>query len=281
MIETVTVDQAISKGKKTIIFPGLLLFFGSIIGSVVLVAQLDLTPWYIAGGFVFGLVAMYFYWNTQITKWRIWAFENVRNVHELKRKAIESKLIGEDNSRSERNEIRSREQKQKLKQLEKKFLEKDVYRDDFDVPKEMIIYFSQPKTLLMLMLGLIILGVVIYPFVTGGEKGYLLLIPFAFGSFMVFSAIKDLVAKEPQLILNASGVKFYRKDLMEWKDIANDIVEPRKEADYIRHYLVLDYKDRSVEMSVQGLGVKHNKIENLLRVYRVRYERNHPDFSAR
>lgn len=275
MRAVVTVDEAIAKGKKTIIYPALAMFLGSIIGSIILVAQLELTPWYIGGGFALGFILMYFYWNTAITKWRIWAFENVRNVHELKRKAIESKLISEDGTRSERNEIRSHEQRQKLKQLEKKFQQNDVYRDDFNVAKETIIKHSLPNNLLMLAFGLFLVGVTSYTFVTG-EKSYYMLVPFAIGGFVVYTTSKDLTAKEPQIILNSNGIKLYKKSLMEWKYVAHENIEARNEGKYIRYYLVLDYKKERVEMNVGSLDMKHNKIENLLRVYRVRYEKNNP-----
>jgi hypothetical protein len=49
-----------------------------------------------------------------ITKWRVWAFENVRNVHELKKRAIQEKLISADSSIFEKTEIRTERQEIKV-----------------------------------------------------------------------------------------------------------------------------------------------------------------------
>jgi hypothetical protein len=48
-----------------------------------------------------------------ITKWRLWAFENVRNVHELKERAVQAKLIWPDHSIFEKMEIRSASDKER------------------------------------------------------------------------------------------------------------------------------------------------------------------------
>jgi hypothetical protein len=70
--------------------------------------------------FLFEFVFAWLIWLFMITKWRIWAFQNVRNVHELKKRAIIEILIWEVGNFFEKTEIRSNHDKIKLKQLEVK-----------------------------------------------------------------------------------------------------------------------------------------------------------------
>lgn len=44
--------------------------------------------WGVGIVFLFGFVLGWLVWSFMITQWRIWAFGNGRNVHELKKRAI-------------------------------------------------------------------------------------------------------------------------------------------------------------------------------------------------
>jgi len=59
-------------------------------------------------------------WSLMITKWRIWAFSNVRNVRELKKRAIDERLIWPDYSVFEKTEIRSKSEQKTIQKLEEK-----------------------------------------------------------------------------------------------------------------------------------------------------------------
>lgn len=152
MFETVTVDEALSKGRKSINTPVLIIMFGLIVLSVYLVTALHISGWFAAVGILFAFVIAWLYWSFAITKWRLWAFENVRNVHELKNRAVKEKLIWPDGSFWERTEIRSADEKQRLLNLQGKFNSPDIFNDDHAVTNETVVYYSKIKGLLQAIL---------------------------------------------------------------------------------------------------------------------------------
>ena len=105
MREQISVDKAINRGHLIVNVP----VFVSIIGCPALALYLsrqNLIPdWGIGIAFLIGFVLAWLIWSFMITKWRIWAFENVRNVHELKKRAIQEKLIWNEGNIFEKTEI--------------------------------------------------------------------------------------------------------------------------------------------------------------------------------
>lgn len=138
MNETVTVDEAISKGHRMVNYPVMVIVFGTI-GITLYLGSQKLIP--VCGfllGFILTFVFAWLWWSFMITKWRLWAFDNVRNVHELKKRAIQEKLIWSNNSFFEKTEIRTVTDKDKLNTLSNKFNQEDVFLDDLTIANETI-----------------------------------------------------------------------------------------------------------------------------------------------
>jgi hypothetical protein len=57
-------------------------------------------------------------WSIQVPKWRLWSYERVENVQELKARAVAAQLIWRDSSIFTRTEIASRETWARIRQLE-------------------------------------------------------------------------------------------------------------------------------------------------------------------
>ena len=126
MRQEVSVDKAIKRGHLIVNVPVMITLIGCPALALYLSKQNLIPGWGIAVGFVIGFLFAWLIWSYMITKWRVWAFENVRNVHELKKRAIQEKLIWADGNIFEKTEIRNWEDKQKLKKLERKFEKEDV-----------------------------------------------------------------------------------------------------------------------------------------------------------
>jgi hypothetical protein len=110
----ITVDRAIKRGQRIMNIPVFILLMGTMCGGFYLIAIKILPTWMIPV-FIFGsAIPAWIYWSFAITKWRIWAFSNVDNVHELKQQAIESSLIWPDGSFFEKTEIRTKKERQLL-----------------------------------------------------------------------------------------------------------------------------------------------------------------------
>jgi hypothetical protein len=231
--------------------------------------------WFIALGFIIAFVFTWLYWSFAITYWRIWAFENVRNVHELKRKAMQNKLFKEDGSFSQKTEIRSEVQKQKLKELEKKFLVEDVYYDDVALPKETLIRFSKAGIVFGFIFGTVFILGSLYVYMLD-RTNYICFLPMVLGAYFLFLSIKKITFKEPLITVNALGIKLVKTDLMSWQHITNDFVDMRRSGKYVHHYLSFDYEGQHQEIRIDDLDTNMEKLEHLLRVYSVRYEKNSP-----
>lgn len=98
MNKGVTVDEAISKGHRMVNYPVFIIIIGVIGLTIYLVLQKIIPTWCFPVGFILAFGFAWLMWSIMITKWRLWAFDNVRNVHELKKRAIQEKLIWADNS---------------------------------------------------------------------------------------------------------------------------------------------------------------------------------------
>lgn len=105
MTEFVSVDEAISKGHKVVNFPVMAINAGVVALTVYLGVQKLIPIWGYFIGLILGFVLSWLWWSFKIAKWRVWAFENVRNVHELKKRAIQERLIWPDGHFFEKTEI--------------------------------------------------------------------------------------------------------------------------------------------------------------------------------
>jgi hypothetical protein len=270
MSQNVSVEQALRRGRWQLKYLPMIVTFGCIGGGFFLSDQNIFDGWIIPVGFLVGFSMGWLVWSYFVMEWKIWAYENVRNIHELQRKAVDEKLIWANGSWFEKTEFKNYEQKQKLKQLDKKFLEKDIFKDDISVPKETIIYYSRITilVLLILFLGVSFLGTYLLI-----EKEYFGLILLIFGLFLSFNQIKKLKDKAPQIILNDKGIKLKNENLIPWSKIYNDRVFSQSNGKSSTNYVA--FNDEKIV--IDELSIKFNELENLLHVYRVRYENNNPN----
>jgi len=275
MFETITVTEAIDRGRRMINYPVRIIRFTVIIGSIFVVIFFSLPGWLVPVGILAGFIASWFYWSIVITKWRIWAFENVRNVHELKQRAIKEKLMWKDGSFFEKTEIRTADDKEKLQSLEGKFLQNDVFVDDSSVPDETVVYYSKTKNFFQMGIMLIAMGGGIYLLAVSASylAGGLLT---AFGAFFSFKEYRQATNTSPQIILNSKGVETISTPFYEWKDIANDEAVARQTGKTTTHYFNYNYPNGSEQLKIDDYEIGQRELDNLLGVYRGRYnEKGH------
>ena len=85
MNEIVTVDEAIAKGHRMVNYPVFVIMIGISGLTLYLGSQNFIPEWCIPVGFILSFGLAWLWWSIMITRWRLWAFDNVRNVHELKK----------------------------------------------------------------------------------------------------------------------------------------------------------------------------------------------------
>ena len=271
MNENVTVDQAISRGIWLIKYPIFFIFiFLIFIESFYFKGTLNKTLETIIT-ILIGILTSWFYWSFTITKWRIWAYSNVRNVHELKTKALKCGLIFKEEGLLEKTEIRSFADNETFKQLEKKFLEKDIYQDDSTVPNEFIIYNSTLKSVLSLILYAFFIFIGIYYYITSTQSGVFIFfaILFCLFSYLEFNTLMD---KSPQIKINEIGISIKDEKMINWSEINSAIVYSKWSGKSFDRLFSLNGRD----ISIKEYAITRSKLGHFLKVYRARNEKNIP-----
>lgn len=255
----VTVNEAISKGKLKLVHLPTIIIVGVISIGLVLYFFKVVPEWSILITFILGFVFGWLTWSYFVNKWKIWAYENVQNVHELKRKAIEEKLIWKSGSWFEKTEFKSSEQKTKLKSLEKKFRNKDIYTDDNTVPIVTKIYYSISTSIINVLIYMLSFGFIAYYVF---ENIWIKIIVVGVGILFTYNHFKKIIDRKPQLIINNLGIQLKDKKIIPWNKINKDRVLP--------NYLIFN----NTEIEIEYFDIKNGELENLLHVYRVRFENN-------
>lgn len=272
---TATVKEAIDKGRKMLIYPTIGLISVSFLFGLFLATYMKMEGWIYFVTTIAGFVSAWLYWSYYVTRWRIWAFSNVRNVHELQRKAIENSLIWKEGSWFEKTEIRTEEDKRQWEYLKRKFNEPDVYHDDVSVPKETAVFYSKQHLYGEIFISLCIGGLSLFLILSDKVDfiGWILVLIFI---YLFFMNIKKLMDTSPQLILNAEGVTI-KKQFYAWDIIRNERVVMEKSGKATVHNLYLYHSNKEVVLLLQGLTKKPDEVEELLHVYRTRFNNLHSE----
>lgn len=273
MFETVTVEQAIAKGQRMVNYPIFAIVGGMLVLTSYLISQKLIPVW----GFLLSIVIAFgfswLWWSFMITKWRIWAFENVRNVHELKKRAIREKLIWKDGHFFEKTEIRSSRDKAKWDWLQEKFKREDVFQDDLTVANETTVYYSRSKGLFGMAMMLVPLGVGIY-LVISSDNYVLGIVVAAIGAFVSFRSFKVASDKQPQIIISYKGIETISTGFYSWDEIMNEEVSSEGSGSDTRYYLKYDHLHGSERLLIDEYDTDQRKLTSLLILYRGRYEKS-------
>ncbi len=277
MKQQISVDKAIKRGHLIVNVPVFIVILGCPALSIYLSEQNLIPTWGIAIAFIFGFILAWLIWSFMITKWRIWAFENVRNVHELKKRAIQEKLIWNDGNIFEKTEIRNYEDKIKLKNLNKKFEKDDEYKEDYSLPPKMEIYYSKSYAYFQLSISILIIGVGVYFLLKDEEgKSYIIgLIMSVIGVYSSFKESRKVFNSKPQIIIDNKGIKTKNIDFRDWSLIESEEVIQEGYGKSAKSYLVYFYDEGEYEkMEIDSLNVKYRELENIIRTYRIRYNKS-------
>ncbi|MUU79882.1 hypothetical protein [Winogradskyella endarachnes] len=277
MRQQITVDKAIKRGHLIVNIPVFIAIIGCPALALYLSEQNLIPGWGIGIAFLIGFVLAWLIWSFMITKWRIWAFENVRNVHELKKRAIQEKLIWNDGNIFEKTEIRNSEDKSKLKQLEKKFEQEDEYREDYSLPPKMEIHFSKIYNFAELGVSILIAIGGVYFFFQGTTMNYILgVILTGVGIYNSIKQSQKAFNNEPQIIINSKGIQTNSVEFKNWSNIENEEVIQEGYGKSAKSYLSYFYDDAEFEkIEIDSLNVTHRELENIIRTYRIRNNKNY------
>ena len=266
----ISVDTAIEKAKRTILYPSLGILIGIPLILCVL-AELDIIQsWLVLIGFICSTLISILFWSFTITNWKIWAYENVRNLHELKRRAIQEKLTYEDDSFYLKLEFKSQRQKEKLKYLEKRFENKDLFSDDNEIPTETIISFSKNGRSLIMYSGLGSLALISLTLsILFNIYGIIISILFV---IFIYLFTKNKIKAQWQITLNENGIQTLNTNFYEWNKVKNEIVTEEGSSKYREYYLTYEHPKGIEKLRIDITEISNIRLEKLMRIYRGRYE---------
>lgn len=272
MRQEISVNKAINRGHLIVNIPVFICIIGIPALSFYLSNQNLIPKWGIGIGFVLGFVIAWLVWSFMVTKWRIWAFENVRNVHELKKRAIQEKLIWNDGNIFEKTEIRNSEDKSRLKKLEKKFEQEDEYREDHSLPLKMEIHYSKAYNYVELGVSILIIGVGIYFFTKADIKQYILgAIMSGIGLYSTIKEFRKTLDTKPKIIIDSRGIETKNVEFKNWSSIKSEEVIQEGYGKSAKSYLIYFYDEEEFEkIEIDSLNVPHRELENIIRTYRIR-----------
>lgn len=287
----ISVDEAVAKGRKMLLLPRMLLIIGLFCGlfpiGLILIAVVEgpvftKNIWLIAGSVVFISILVFLflpflYWSKRTTSWKLWAFDNVDDVHELKIVALQANLFPLYGSVMDRLQIQSAYEREQWKKLQERFHFHGDFIDDSGLPAETRICFSKLQLSLNMLLGLFFVGIgvtvvilsfhkksAIWPKIVGVV---IALAPW----YMIIATFKDLLNRKPQLVLSDTGIYTEGSGPIPWDAIydieVKQITQGRRGIKYTLHF---KYPGGFVNINVTELDISRNKLEKLIRVYRGR-----------
>lgn len=263
----ITVEKALFWGRIICVYMPIIFFLA--VPPLIFFILLDLNAFSVIGGILGGFACAWIWWSFAVTRWRIWAFSNVRNIHELRRKAVNEKIIHPQGSWFEKTEVKTQLQKQILRELERRFKENDIYYDDPAIPDLATICYSKWKAWWEITIGvaLIIFGAYILTGSNNDKSIYPALFIFAIAIWICISGIRKLRNRKPVLLINDIGIKIKEAHILTWGHI------DYYDIDYQSKVLYLNiYHDRGTEkIEIDSLAISRRRLQYLLDIYYKRH----------
>ena len=271
----ISVDAAMKKGRRQLFFIPLAFMFGLIISSTLIICTMqDGSNWIPIcgfGGFFLAFTLPFVYYSLMLPRWRIWAFCNVRNVHELKHRAILGQILPKDKSFLWRLEIKTACQKEQIKELEQRFNIPDAFIDDPTIPYETAYNYSKAENAFYLLLTIATMSAgVVFLAQRQLYIGLLMLV-----STLIFGPMtyKRLKTTTPPLIISNDGITTIENGFHAWREIANEQIFFVSAGNASYYGLSYDVANTTIKYSLKELtGLSSYKIDHVLRTYRGRYE---------
>ena len=270
----VTVKQALRKGQITVNTPVFIIMFG-VMCSLFYFSSIKKIPFYFTPlSFVIGPFFGWLYWSFAIVNWKLWAFKNVRNRHELKQKAIKVGLIWSDGSFFNKTEIWTKFQKKEWKKINEKFKQKDIVRDDLSIPYETIIKYSKLVFWLNVIGVIFLISFSVYLYFGEKKVSLTILLFFIYALYLVYSTVKKS-KKNLFIKLNEKGIQTNNTVFLDWDKIKKTNIYRDGFGKNTKYFLKFTYiiKEEYFEEKLNLMYYNSNfeEIEDLIKIYKKRY----------
>lgn len=275
MRKELSVEKAIGDGKKRVHRPTYIFLFSGFLLTISLTTNLFTEKGFLAVKFIpigllLTIIITIFVGNKLISKWKLWAFYNVRNVHELKERAIQESLLYRNSPFMEKMEFKSVDESKKWKEIQLKFEQEDILIETKDLKKEEVkVYFSIKKTLFKSICYLII---TCFSILLAIENDFsLITIIFILVAFLLFfSKARKLMNRKPQLTISEIGIKLKQNEVIKWKNIYNEQII----ADANKSSFFFIYKNEENLINIKDFDITKSHLKQVVETNRLRNKRN-------
>lgn len=238
-----TVSKAINKAHYFITFPIIVIIIASnTIASQVASSQSsgyynDLI------GIGIGILIAWIYRSFAVSKWRIWAYQNVKHIHQLELKATQQNIIWPKDSFISKTEIVLPADKPILQNLQKRFSEPDHFAIITSLPAQTTYYFQSSHLIQVIFKYLIITAIVATLYVYN-KIGLILSLGIFIGIIMtpLFHAIKNIRNKQIQLTIDNTGITFKDQFRVSWNTVERFYFKNATIDNLAAKILVVEYK---------------------------------------
>ncbi|MDX2130342.1 MAG: hypothetical protein SFU91_15005 [Chloroherpetonaceae bacterium] len=271
MNKKISVEDALKRGINMIIYPSLILMLVLFCLFFLFCLPYKNTDiiWLLLTFVPILIPAIYYLVVTP--KWLVWAFENVRNVHELKKLAIYHQLIYKDESFWNKLLIWSGEDKEKWNKLQSKFLIEDepYFEYDFSIPFEVNIKLEKSSVYLNLFFSALMLIIGFYKLYNENywSGGFFIILCI----FTISQNYKSVLDNKVYIKINNFGIQSINTPFYSWSEVSNENIYFNKQSPY----LYFEHPNGVERLYIKDLSNSYSEIMKFLRVYRTRYQQNH------
>lgn len=274
MTKDVSVDEAIKKGIWLLKIPAFSILILFICFGIYL-STIYNSNIYILLFTILGIFSLLIFSIFAVPKWKIWAFGNVRNVHELRKKALSKNLIARENIWTTKAEIFFGDDKQKWQEIQKKFLIPDEAPFDENLSNSIEIYNSFAKLLLpIIFYSAFIILIIYYMIIDKNVLGLGFFGLLAFGLFLYFGIVDFEKRNMPVLTINYDGIK-HENNFYKWHEIKDERLKTtRSSKSFPNYYLAFNLikNDNEIKISINSLKIKRSQLLSLIIDFRNRFD---------
>ena len=270
----VSVKQALKKGQVSVTIPVFIIMF-TVMCSLFYFSSVKVIPFYFTPlSFIIGPFCGWIFWSFAIVKWKLWAFKNVRNRHELKQKSIRAGLIWGDESFFNKTEIWTKFQREEWKKINQKFNQEDIIKDDLSVPYETIIKYSN------ILFWLNIVGIIFlftfsyYSYMDEKKINLTFILLLLYAIYLVYGTLNN--KNKTQFIkLNEKGLQTHKTEFLSWSKIEKINVYRNGFGKNTKYFLKFSFNNGGelLEEKINLIYYSSNfeEIEDLIKLYKKRY----------
>ena len=204
-------------------------------------------PWWV---FLFAVVTgfslSWLYWGVMVTYWRILTYSKVKNVPELKKKAINAFLIWPDKHWLIHAEFRTNLQRKRLRNIDRQLFVRHRSKTtpidpQIDTSDDVKIYYKSEINYIELIFSIMIFisGLVLLYI----QEIYLAFIFVLFGLIGSIYELRQISDRNAQIDINANGIETNASGFVPWSQIVDTKFEEIRRGKRINKYFVFNHKE--------------------------------------